>query len=126
MKPNNFTAIAALLVTLVACTAPQAVDYSTLPPQMWPPSTIVQTSKDHEPASLFPLRPYYSLEAYRAHQQGDVTLRFDINIAGVPMHIQVINSTNSLWFNKLAIDALSKNRFNDAWRFINLQSGLVA
>ena len=61
--------------------------------------------------TIIPLNPHYTVAAYRARQEGDVTLSFDVDALGQPQNIKVVNATNPGWFDDEAIESLSESLF---------------
>ena len=67
-----------------------------------------------ELTAIVPTDPLYTMAAYRAHQEGDVTLSFDVDQLGQPENVRVVSATNPGWFDESAVDSVKATLFKPA------------
>jgi protein TonB len=76
----------------------------------------VTPSIDRDAMPIAQARPTYPPEAYRAHEEGTVLVRADVDAGGNPSAVQVAKRSGSRTLDRAATDAVAKWKFQPAMK----------
>ena len=72
------------------------------------------TVADRDPQPLARIQPEYPAQAFRAHEEGTVVVRVDVEARGTPTNADVARRSGSRELDRAAIDAVRKWQFKPA------------